>query len=213
MKFEDLQNQWQKEGGNAAVQISYDVLLKEIKRSKNYLNAMIFWRDMREIVVGITLIIFFSYAGMGEKQLWPLFLIAGGVLFVCLFLLADRLYYRRKNGPKNNTLREYIENSLAQVNHQIWLLRNIFWWDILPVLLGIVVFNVYVTFSIYKKLHIVRGEIKTTIASILYFLISFLITTAIFWGIYRLNQGAVKKELLPRKEELENLLKSLENEK
>jgi hypothetical protein len=213
MKFEDLQNQWQKEGGNAAVQISYDVLLKEIKRSKNYFNAMIFWRDMREIVVGIALVVYFFYAGMREKQLWPLFLIAGCVLFVCLFLLADRLYYRRKNDLQNNTLREYVENSLAQVNHQIWLLRNIFWWNLLPVLLSIVVFNVYVTFSIYKKLHIVRGEIKTTIAAILYFLISFLITAAIFWGVYWMNQWAVKKELLPRKEELGNLLKGLEDGK
>jgi hypothetical protein len=208
MKFEDLQNQWQKEGGNAAVQINYDILLKEIKRNKNYFDAMIFWRDMREIIVGIALIIIFIVTGVKSNS-WPSFFMSGCVLFICLFLLADRFLHQRKHRLAGSSIRDCVKNSLAEVNHQIWLLRNVFWWYLLPVLLGVVVFNGYVIFSIYKELHIVRGEIKTTIAGILYFLISFLITAAIFGGIYWLNQYAVKKELLPRKQELEDLLCSI----
>jgi hypothetical protein len=30
------------------------------------------------------------------------------------------------------SLRSSIERSLAQVEHQIWLLRNIFWWYLMP---------------------------------------------------------------------------------
>ncbi len=36
-------------------------------------------------------------------------------------------------------------------------------------------------------------------------------TILLYWGIYWLNQWAIRKELAPRKKELEELLSSLEN--
>ncbi|MGB7746079.1 MAG: RNA polymerase sigma factor [Verrucomicrobiia bacterium] len=42
------------------------------------------------------------------------------------------------------------EASLIQVNHQIWLLKNIFWWYLLPVLLGL---GVFIVSLIWKLRH------------------------------------------------------------
>ena len=33
-----------------------------------------------------------------------------------------------------------MESSLAQVEHQIWLLRNVFWWYLLPLALATLAF-------------------------------------------------------------------------
>jgi hypothetical protein len=209
MKFEDLQNQWQKEGANAAVQINYDILLKEVKRGKSYFDAMVFWRDVREIVVGVALVIFFLVVGI-KHDFWPLLFMSGCILFICLFLFMDRIR-NTKNRLTDGTLKDCVGNSLAEVNHQIWLLRNVFWWYLLPGLLGFLVMSFWMEIFINRGVQASLGEPKTVLSSMLDFLVSLWLPAALFVGVYWLNQWAVKAELLPRKKELEDLLCSIDD--
>lgn len=209
MEFEDLQNQWQKEGGDAKVSVSYDVLLKEIKRGKSYFDAMVFWRDVREIGVGIVLIILFLVVGMSHDA-WPYIILSGCILFVCLFLIIDKIR-NKKNRLMDGTLKDCVKNSLAEVNHQIWLLRNVFWWYLLPFLLGFLVTGIWMEFYINRGVGASLGEPKSMQSSILDFLVGLWFPAVLFIGVYWLNRWAVKSELLPRKKELEDLLGNINN--
>jgi hypothetical protein len=210
MKFEDLQNQWQKEGGDGKVQIHYDTLLKEVKRGKSYFDAMVFWRDVREIAVGIGLVIFFLVFGF-RFNFWPLFFMSGCMLFICLFLFIDRIGHR-KNRAMSGSLKECVGNSLAEVNHQIWLLRNVFWWYLLPGLAGFLLIGIWMEFVVNRGMQTSLGESKTLLSSILDFFVGLWLPVVLFGGVYWLNQWAVKSELLPRKRELEDLQQSIGEE-
>ncbi len=67
---------------------------------------------------------------------WELLLMGACVTFVGVFMLVDRWRQRRRRPAHDGTLRACTEASLAEVEHQIWLLRNIFWWYLLPCLIG-----------------------------------------------------------------------------
>jgi len=42
-------------------------------------------------------------------------------------------------------------------------------------------------------------------------MLSLLFVAVVFWGVYRLNQYGVRKALIPRREELEAMRKSIAN--
>jgi hypothetical protein len=170
---------------------------------------MVFWRDVREIGVGVALVIFFLVFGM-KYNAWPDIFLSGCILFVCLFLFMDR-FGCRKNRLPDGTLKECAENSLAEVNHQIWLLRNVFWWYLLPPLVGFVVQGLWMEFFLMRGVQEVLEGPKTILSSVLDFLISLWLPAVLFIGVYWLNQWAVKAELLPRKREVEDLLQSINN--
>ena len=54
------------------------------------------------------------------------------LLWVIGFFLVDRLRHRNVPPVAGEPLRRRVELSLAQVEHQIWLLKHVFWWYILP---------------------------------------------------------------------------------
>ena len=104
------------------------------------------------------------------------------------------------NPSGNDSLKACIETSLNQVNHQIWLLKNGFWWYRLPfaAALGISIF--FSTWRAYGS-----GS-----SAVLGGMIFSLFVALLYWGIYWMNQFAVRKDLDPRRQELETLLASLQ---
>jgi hypothetical protein len=86
------------------------------------------------------------------------------------------------------------------VNHQIWLLKNILWTYLLPLNVSLVIM---VLVQASRSWH-------TRVAAGLdiVFVVGF--CALISWGVYWLNQYAVRRQLEPRRRELEALLASLE---
>ncbi len=99
-----------------------------------------------------------------------------------------------------------MKNSLTQVEHQIWLLRNIFWWYLLPFTISILAFFAEVTLSLPSD---DWSEVLGSAAFVV-FLSAFLFATYGF--VYYLNQRAVRTQLQPRRQELLTLLTSLGDE-
>ena len=146
--------------------------------------------------------LFFGHVGL-EENLWPLILLALLVLLVAVFLVVDRIVQKRKKRlMTSRCLTSCIAGSLVQVNHQIWLLKNVFWWYLLPIFIGIFIFVCYSAWD-------ARDHIPWFMFDIAYMIVVVLF----MWYVYRLNQKDVRKELMPRKEELEQLLNSLKNAK
>ena len=96
----------------------------------------------------------------------------------------------------NDSLHGCIASSLHQVSHQIWLLKNVFWWYLLPIETGL---GVFIAQQTWQQRH---AELPVMIGLLFYAL--FCGVTC--WGIYWLNQFAVRKDLEPRQQELEALL-------
>jgi hypothetical protein len=85
-----------------------------------------------------------------------------------------------------------VEASLADVEHQIWLLRNIFWWYLLPPSIGLVISFVYDAMRIEEARWLPWIELFIRAG----------VCALVFAGVYWLNQYAVRKSLEPRRQEL-----------
>ena len=199
MNFEQLQNQWQQQEEKGMIVINTDVLLKEVQRNKKQFDSMIFWRDVREVGTAFVMIPVFTWFAIHDNALTLLFP-AAACLFVAAYMIIKRMRFKKEHpySVHNATLAECVVNSLAHVNYQIWLLRNVFWWYLLPFILGISIFWIWVAW-------IARDSMFALLFIAGCFIFMFLTD---LW-VYKLNQKAVAEELQPRKDELEALLNSI----
>ena len=198
MNFEDLQKAWKTQDAGARVTIDSALLLKEVRRNQYYFWMTIFWRDVREVGVAAFMTwLFWHWAA--RDRLWAGYVLSLGCFCVGAFMLVDRWIQRKKRPAANDPLRSCIEASLIQVKHQIWLLRNIFWWYLLPVLVGMVVF----VGSLAWEWRQWRPGFS--------FIAGFALFCGLFfWGVYWLNRFVARKYLDPRRQELETLLAGLD---
>jgi len=202
MTFNELQkNYWQKDAAAAKLAIDSDMLIREVRRNKEAFESSIFWRDFREAGGSLVIAVFFLYQGM-KFNLWSLYLPALAGIFVGVFMIVDRVIQKKKLPKPSDSLAGCIRISLAQVEHQIWLLRNVLWWYLLPFAIGIALFWGHIAWQ-------VRNDSGT---GLMFIGGCFVGLIFLYTGIYYLNQYAVRKGLIPRKEELEAMLKSITND-
>jgi hypothetical protein len=193
MEFDDLQRAWQSQTPPPFVTIDARLLLKEVRRNQQQFRATIFWRDVREVGVAVLLVLYFSW----RHHNWTDYLSALACAGVGAFMVIDRMRQRQTSPAFNDPLKNCLEASLAQVNHQIWLLRNVLWWYLLPLTIASAISMTNT--SLHARHFDVAGAITSVVVAVL-----------IFWGVYRLNQLAVRKSLEPRREELHALIASLQ---
>lgn len=200
MDNDPLQEAWRHQNSRP-VTIDEDTLLSLVKRNHRDFRAVLLRRDALEI--GIALILTVVFAGVGVSSAnWSWFVLAGGCLFVALFMLVDRHRQNRKSASPGETLVAWVEGARLDVEHQIWLLRNVFWWYLLPFLLGMgVVFG-------HDAWRAIRGGSSLlSVAALLSGPVAFV--GLLYFGIYLLNQYAVRADLKPRLEELQQLADGL----
>ena len=58
--------------------------------------------------------------------------------------------HKRKPSEPGDPLLESVKESLTQVEHQIWLLRNVFWWYLLPFAISIMAFFAQISWQVSK---------------------------------------------------------------
>ena len=199
MSFDELQQKWQSQDHGTLINFDAGLLLNEVRDKQRALQAAVFRRDCVEIGVGLLLASFLGYRAIFRSE-WEWAAGVLGCLFVVTFMIVDRWIQRQRRPACDSSLNSFIGHSLAQVNHQIWLLRNIFWWYLAPLGIGLLAFFASVSwkhpdFGLNQK-------IVLAVASLVCLLVS--------WGVYCLNQIAVKRSFIPRREELETLLASLD---
>jgi CubicO group peptidase (beta-lactamase class C family) len=116
------------------------------------------------------------------------------------FIVVDRFLQSHQRPVPSGSLASWIEDSLRQVNHQIWLLKNVFWWYLFP-------FGATLGFFVVASGWHSRHEARQLLGWGGYALGCALL----FAFIYKLNQSAVRKQLEPRKLELETLMSEIGN--
>jgi CubicO group peptidase (beta-lactamase class C family) len=197
------QQAWHAQSSQARVKVDASLLLKEVQRSQQEFRAMIFARDFREVGVALLLLPVWFYMGYAHSLPWSWYLSVPAMIWVGGFILLDRKRHPQTPVEPDKPLRESVKESLIQVEHQIWLLRNVFWWYLLPLIIPILAFFADVAWSLRSF-----GWAEALIFFVL--LVGFVFAMDIF--IYYLNQRAVRVTLEPRREELLKLLASLADE-
>lgn len=203
MDPEKLRQAWQSQPSGSQIRIDADVLMREVRRNQHSFRATIFWRDFREIfaAIAVLVVVFLDVAFRGLHKNWPWLLIGVGAAWAAGYLLFDR-WRQRRNAPQyEGTLLSHIEQSLKDVEHQIWLLRNVFWWYLLPITLGCMLPTLY-----FFAKDLARREFLVAAGP---FVRATGIFIAVAYGVYLLNQYAVRRGLEPRRQELLALRQSL----
>ena len=192
MTPDNLQQAWQAQSSQTRVTIDADLLRKEVERNQRDFGATIFRRDVLEVGMGIVMFPVWLYLGAKFALPWTWYLTAPALLWVAGFFLVDRIRHKRKPLAPGAPLLQTVQESLAQVEHQIWLLRNVFWWYLLPLALPMLAFFVHVTLLTFRQ----------WLPALAFggFLLVFLVVVNA--SIYFLNQRAVRRQLEPRRQEL-----------
>ncbi len=146
----------------------------------------------------ILLVPLWLYLGVKLSLPWTWYLTVPALVWIAGFMLADRMGHKRQPPEPGEPLRQRVESSLAQVEHQIWLLRNVLWWYLLPLALPMLAFLGQVAWETRSG-----GWLAAVMVSVV---------VIVFAGVYWLNQYAVRSALEPRRQELEALLTSLKDE-
>jgi len=199
MSGDPFQQAWQTQPSPAKVTINADLLLKEVQRNQRSFTAMLFWRDVREIGIAVVMVPVWVCFGMNGRTPWSFFLMVPALVWVAGFMLAHRLRQKRQTAQPGESLVRRVKYALAQVEEQIWLLKNVLWWGLLPIWLPMMAFYLHVGWT-------ARDE--GWITALLFIAIA-LLSSAVFACIYLLNQTAVRTELEPRSRELRELLAGL----
>lgn len=140
MEPDDLQAAWQKQPP-ARLTIDADLILTEVRRNQEQFTTMIFWRDLREFVVAILLVPIWLAMGAMLRLPWAWYLMIPVLLWYTAFMLWDLVRHRRQPSQSGEPLRQRVQQSLAQVERQIWVLRNVFWWALVPFALAALAFT------------------------------------------------------------------------
>ena len=192
MDFDKLQKTWQEQPIPGSITIKEESLLKLTRRDQQNFLAAILRRDVLEVTLCILLVVFFLKNYVASKSISSL-IIGLGCLFVGCFFVIDRIIQKKRQPLYEDTLICCLKQSLVQINHQIWLLRNVLWWYILPIFIGMFI-----------------GPILET--GIRAFTTSYVIIAILLaLGIYRLNQRAVCQGLIPYRNEILTLLHQLDS--
>lgn len=202
MNPDNFQQAWQAQTSHTRPSIDTEIVLNEVRRKQRQFTACIFWRDVREVGVALLLVPLWFYLGLKLALPWTWYLTVPALVWIAGFMLADRMRHRRQPPQADQPLRHCVEYSLAQVEHQIWLLRHVFWWYLLPPTLSILAF--------FGQLAWLARSDGWLTALVTVFLV--LVVVFVFGGVYRLNQNAVRSVLEPRRRELAALLMSLKDE-
>lgn len=202
MNPDNFQQAWQADKAQIHVKFDADDLQKEVQSSQRNFLIMIFWRDFREIVVGLMMLPGWIFWGIASSQPWTWYLTVPALLCVIMFILIDRMRHPQTLCDPGEPLFHSVQIALIQLEHQIWLLRNVFWWYLLPPSISITAYFVQTSWQIagcwWGALMIVP------------FPSVFLLV--LYRGVYLLNQYAIRKQLEPRRQELLALLASLSEE-
>jgi len=196
---DELKQAWQSQTSQPRLTLDAALVLAEVRRNEQQFAATIYLRDLREVFVAIVMVPVWVCIGVKMKSLWTWYLVITALFWIAGFMIVDRIRQRRRQASPGDDLRSSVERSLAQVEHQIWLLRNIFWWYLLPLFAAMMVWLAHLVWRSRNN----GSEALTGFGAVA------VVFVLVGWFIYWLNQFAVRKQLEPRRKELQALLRSL----
>ncbi|MCF3649174.1 hypothetical protein [Synoicihabitans lomoniglobus] len=208
MNFEEMQSAWQQSAAREPLPLIDDAVVRHVRADSRKFSHRIFWRDVREVAACFLVTFIFGRMALAAEAegapAWPLWVAAIIPLGVAAYFAIDRLIMHRRATPRGETVLTEIDRAADEVRHQIWLLRNVLWWYLLP--LGTSTVMITLQYFLYGPAYtplivkVIMGALVVGVAG-----------GFNFW-VWKLNQKAVRKDLQPRLAELENRRRELSGE-
>jgi hypothetical protein len=203
MNPDELKQAWQSPAAHPRITIDAELVAHEVQRNQRAFTATLIGRDLREVLIGVILIPVWVYLGVKLRLPGTWYLVVPALVWLSGYMLVDLLRQKRYRPAAGASLRQRVESSLAQVEHQISLLRSVHWWGLVPFALAVLPFLIHVAWTD-------RDGGWWALAA---FALLATIIAAVLVALYRLNQRAIRTELEPRRQELQSLLDSLQDER
>ena len=151
-------------------------------------RRQIWWRDLREIAAVLILAVWFGLSG----QTWLRWLAIATVLFVGAWIIRSRIVARPDQQTPSVT--ERLQQMIRETEAQIHLLRSVLWWYLLPCAVALFI----MTLDSPPRNFSWSPQPMSLAPLILLFIV-----------VYWVNQWAVRKQLVPRRENLRRALAEL----
>jgi hypothetical protein len=191
MNLDDAKTYWQSPSEPKEATMSDSEILALVERRSQAFDKTIRRRDLREFIGAALALVLLAPAllhGPWLTRCGVLLVMAGGA---SIYLKLDRTRRRHAGLHAEWPLAAMLRAERAKVEAQIHLLESILWWYIAPLGAGAVL--------------VVAGTSSPR------FTAGYAIFVALLsWGIYELNQHAVRRELRPRRDELTRLIEQVE---
>lgn len=186
MNLDNVKSTWQQTDFSGP---RFDELATGVRQQATKFESQVFRRDMIEyaaallVIVGVTPSVF---TAPNLTMRLGFLIVVLGVVAIVLFLETTR---RRDRRPVADlSLRDYCQLELRRIDRQIWLLENILWWYIGPILIGAFVVVIGKPSSLYAKC--VIG--------------SFFLSVCVF--VFWLNKRSARRHLRPLRESVASVL-------
>jgi hypothetical protein len=189
MNEDELKKLWREQPLSLPPELTETKQLDALRKKMTRFGRTIWWRDLREVTACLFIIAMFGlYFFLFPSALARL----GCVLTIlsAIFIACRLLWSKRQAGEAilSASIMDSLRVELRKVQTQIRLLRTVWWWYILPITAGVEVFY----FGVHRDW---QGRIYSVIFALL-------LGGFLNW----LNQHAVRRYLVPLKNELESLL-------
>ncbi len=205
MDPDKYQRAWRAQASQTRVTIDADLLLKKVQRSQQDLRAAKFFGDFGVIGILLLLLPAWIYMGVTSASPWTWYLMVPAILWIIGFILVGRARQKRRPSESGEPLLKSVKESLALVEHQIWLSRNNLWWYLLPMLIPMLIFFAHVAWEF-------GIETNEWLAALAFGTFLFIFASAVFAFVYYVIQRSLRKHYEPRRQELLALLCSLSDE-
>jgi hypothetical protein len=202
MSPDDFKPAWRAQASQSRLTMNAEVILEEVRRSQRHFSAVIFWRDVREVGTAILLVPLWFFLGAKLTLPWTWYLMVPVLVWSAGFMLVHRMRHERRPPEPGEPLRQHVESSLAHLEQQIWLLRHVHWWCLLPFFLAALAFFGQTAWRERSGGWWSALAFSTVVALVIVVLL------AVYW----INQFALRQDLEPRRRELKTLLLSLNDE-
>jgi hypothetical protein len=203
MEPDIYQQAWQSHTAQARVTVDTDLLLKAVQRNQQELRAAISWEELGEIGMSLLMLPVWIYLGVATASPWTWYLMVPVSIWFIGFGMARRMRHKQTPNDPSEPLLTCVKESLALVEHQIWLQRNFLWWSLLPTAIALLAFTAHVSWLKSRDWLDALSDVNA-------FIVVFLL--AVFYFIYYINQRVVRSKYEPRRKELLTLLAGLSDE-
>jgi len=203
MAPDEFQKAWRTHLSETRVTVDADLLRKEVQLEQQNFRSRILARDSGEVGVALVMIPLWFVMGAALSLPWTWYLTVPVMIWLAGFMLVYRKRHKQPPSQPDDSLAVCVQRSLTEQEDQIWMLRNVFWWYLLPPTISILAFFAQTSWQLRSA-----GWPEALMFFVL--LASFLF--AIYGFVYYINRRAVRVQLEPKRDALLALLTSLTEE-
>ncbi len=185
-KLDDLKTAWQSQSG--ITQERFEKLGIKARRNSDLFRKKIFHRDMAETAAAALGLCFFSPGILLSTNAMERTGFVIVIVGACIIPLV--LWWGRKRpvlAASTANFREIVDAEIQFMRRQVWLIRNVAWWYILPCYIGMVLF--------FLSMRSPYRDTSEELAIIKY--VAVVIVSIVMVFLWRVNQSARKKYLEP----------------